>query len=73
MSFTFDNKTYDLLKWIAMIALPALGALYFGLAKIWGFPFGEEVVGSITIIDTFLGKLLGISTKNYYDKQVDGE
>lgn len=64
-----DNKTYDILKWIALIALPALGALYFGLAKIWGLPYGEEIVGTITVIDTFLGALLGISTNNY-NKQI---
>lgn len=64
-----DNKTYDILKWVAIIVLPALGALYFGLAKIWGFPYGEEVVGTITVIDTFLGTLLGISTSNY-NKQI---
>ena len=65
-----DNKTYDLLKWIALVALPALGSLYFGLAKIWGLPFGEEIVGTITVIDTFLGGLLKISTDNY-NKQVE--
>ncbi len=64
-----DNKLYDLLKWIALIVLPALGTLYFGLAKIWGLPFGEEIVGTITVIDTFLGALLGISTNNY-NKQI---
>lgn len=60
-----DNKTYDILKWIAMIVLPALGALYFGLASIWGLPYGEQIVGTITVIDTFLGALLGVSTNNY--------
>jgi hypothetical protein len=61
----FDDRVYDILKYIALIVLPAIGALYFGLAKIWGFPFGEEIVGTITIIDTFLGTLLGISTSQY--------
>ena len=60
-----DNKTYDILKWIALIFLPALGALYFGLSKIWGLPYGVEVVGTISLFDTFLGALLGISTLNY--------
>jgi len=60
-----DNKVYDVLKWIALIVLPAIGALYFGLAKIWGLPYGEEIVGTITVIDTFLGALLGVSTNNY--------
>ena len=59
------NKTYDTLKWIAQIVLPALGALYFGLSQIWGLPFGEEVVGTIAVVDTFLGALLGISTAQY--------
>lgn len=61
----FDNKVYDILKFVALIVLPALGTLYFGLAKIWGLPFGEEIVGTITVIDTFLGAILGVSTKNY--------
>ena len=61
----FDNKTYDLLKWIAMIVLPALGSLYFGLASIWGLPYGEQIVGTITVIDTFIGALLGISSAQY--------
>lgn len=60
-----NNKTYDVLKWIAQYFLPALGTLYFALASIWGLPFGEEVVGTITAIDAFLGVLLGISTVQY--------
>ena len=59
------DKVYDVLKWIAMYLLPALGTLYFALAGIWNFPCGEEVVGTITAIDTFLGVILGISTAQY--------
>ena len=60
-----DNKIYDVLKWIAMVVLPALGTLYFALAGIWNFPYGEEIVGTITAVDAFLGALLGISAANY--------
>lgn len=60
-----SNKIYDVLKWIAMYLLPALGTLYFALAGIWNFPYGEQVVGTITAADTFLGVLLGISTAQY--------
>ena len=60
-----NNKLYDILKWIALILLPALGTLYFALAGIWGFPYAEQVVGTITAIDTFLGVLLGISANTY--------
>ena len=63
------NKTYDILKWIAMYLLPALGTLYFALAGIWGFPYGEEIVGTITALDTFLGVILGISTVQYHKQQ----
>ena len=59
------NKVYDVLKYIALIFLPALGALYFGLAEIWNLPYGAEIVGTITCIDTFLGALLQISTNKY--------
>ncbi len=63
------NETYDKLKYIAQIVLPALGTLYFALASIWHLPYGEEIVGTITAIDTFLGVLLGISTKKYNDEK----
>lgn len=65
MNTLLSNKQYDILKWIAQILLPALGTLYFALAGIWGFPYGEQIVGTITAVDTFLGVLLGISTKQY--------
>lgn len=64
-----SNKVYDILKWAAQLFLPALATLYFALAQIWGFPFGEEIVGTITAIDTFLGVILGISTASYKKKQ----
>lgn len=60
-----NNKTYDTLKFIAMYVLPGLGTLYFTLAGIWGLPYGEQIVGTITAVDTFLGILLGISTAQY--------
>ena len=63
-----SNKMYDVLKWIAMVVLPAIATLYFALAGIWGFPYGEEVVGTITAIDAFLGAVLGISTAQYNKK-----
>lgn len=61
----FKNETYDILKWIAMYLLPAIGTLYFALASVWGLPYGEQIVGTVTAIDTFLGVILGISTANY--------
>ena len=60
-----SNKAYDVLKWIAMYLLPAAGTLYFALSGIWGLPYGEEVVGTITAVDTFLGVILGISSATY--------
>lgn len=60
-----SNKVYDVLKWIALIVLPAIGTLYFALSGIWGLPYGEEVVGTIVAIETFLGASLGISTTRY--------
>lgn len=59
------NKAYEVLKWIAQVALPALGTLYFALAGIWGLPYGEQIVGTITAIDACLGALLGLSTIQY--------
>lgn len=65
-----SNKIYDTLKYIAQVILPAAGTLYFALAGIWGFPYGEAVVGTIAAVDTFLGVALGISTAQY-NKGID--
>lgn len=63
--FALSNHAYDVLKWIAQILLPAIATLYFGLAQIWNLPYAEAVIGTISIVDAFLGTLLGISTYNY--------
>lgn len=68
-----SNKTYDVLKYIAQIVLPAIGTLYFALASIWGLPYGEQIVGTITAIDAFLGALLGISTYKYNKEEKNYE
>lgn len=60
-----NKKVYDTLKWIAMYLLPALGTLYFALASVWGLPYGEEIVGTISAVDAFLGVVLGISKACY--------
>ena len=59
------NSTYDILKFIAMILLPALAGLYVGLGQFWQLPYVTEISGSIMALDTFLGVLLGISTTQY--------
>ena len=60
-----SNKAYDICKFIAQILLPALATLYFAIASIWGLPYAEQIVGTITAVDTFLGAILGISTMKY--------
>lgn len=64
-----SNKTYDFLKYIAQIILPALGSLYYGLTPYWGLPASEAVVGSIMLVDVFLGTALGLSTVEYNAKK----
>lgn len=65
----FENKVYDTLKYVAQVVLPSVGTLYFALAGIWGLPFGEEIVGTITAIDACLGTLLMISTQKYNNQE----
>lgn len=71
METLLSDKTYNILKWIALILLPAVGTLYFALAGIWGFPYGEQIVGTITAVDTFLGVILGISSSQYKQAEPD--
>jgi len=60
-----SNKMYDVLKWVCIIVLPAIATLYMGLAKIWDLPYETEIPQTITVIDAFLGALLGVSTIQY--------
>ena len=72
MKLILSDRTFDALKWIALYLLPALGTLYFALSGIWGLPYGEAIVGTITAIDTFIAAILGISTANY-NKELEAE
>lgn len=60
-----SNKMYDVLKWVCIIVLPAIATLYMGLAKIWDLPFEAEIPQTITVVDAFLGAILGVSTIQY--------
>ncbi len=68
-----SNKTYDTLKWLCIIAFPALATLYAVVAKIWGLPFETQIPATITAIATFIGALLGVSSVNYKKENRDGE
>ena len=62
---TLNNKVYEVLKWIALILLPALSTFVMSLGDIWGIPYKEPIALTITAVDTFLGALLAISTASY--------
>lgn len=62
------NSTYDVLKQIAQVWLPALGVLWFSISRIWGIGYGEEILATITAVDCFLGAILGVSTAVYNKK-----
>ena len=68
-----SNKLYDTLKWVALVVLPAVATLYTALAAIWSLPYAEQIPGTITAIDAFLGVLLGVSSVNYNKKNAAEE
>lgn len=63
-----SNKMYDVLKWVALVVLPAIAILYESLAGIWGLPFADQIPATITAVDLFLGVLLGVSSATYNKK-----
>lgn len=69
--FIMTNSTYDILKWVTVIVLPALGTFYFALAGIWGFPYGEQIIGTIAAVTTCLGAILQISNYEYKKEETD--
>lgn len=68
-----NNKVYDVLKWICLIALPALAVLYFTLAKIWGLPYGAEITATINAIALFIGTLIGVSQLSINKEESENE
>ena len=68
-----NDKVYDVLKWICLIALPALAVLYFTLAKIWGLPYGAEITATINAIALFIGTLIGVSQLSINKEESDNE
>lgn len=74
LDLSVNNKLYDFLKWLVLVALPAIGTLYFALAGIWGLPYAEEVLGTLVALELALGTLLGVSNHSYkkLEKDIDG-
>lgn len=68
-----NNKVYDVLKWIAMLVLPALALLIKTVFTIWNIPYGNEISATIVAINAFLGAILGLSNTMYYKKQKEEE
>ena len=68
------DKVYDFLKWTTLIAIPAFGTFYYGLAVLWHLPYANEVAGSCLLLATLLGALIGVATRNYNksDSKYDG-
>jgi len=65
------DKLYDILKWVVIIVLPAIATLYAALSAVWAWPHSDQVVTTITAVDTFLGAVLCISTATY-NKEASG-
>lgn len=63
-----NDKVYNILKYVALIVLPALGTFYSVIAGIWGLPYGEQITGTILAVDTLLGALIGVSSSSYNKK-----
>ena len=65
------NKTYDVIKWIVVIVIPAIITLYATLGNIWNFPRVEQITATLAAIDVFLGAIMQISSSKY-NKTYDG-
>lgn len=60
-----SNKVYDVLKWVALVALDAAGIFYKTIATIWALPLGDEVLSTCAALSVLIGALIGISAANY--------
>lgn len=65
-----NDKVYNVLKWVALIALDAIGVAYKGLAEVWNLPYGEQIMTTCAILSVLIGTLIGVSTYSY-NKNLD--
>lgn len=72
MKITLNNKVYDVLKWLVLVALPAASVLYAALARVWGWGYAGEVTTTVAAVCAFLGTLIGISTAAYRKEEHNG-
>lgn len=68
-----SDKTYQILKWVVIIVMPALNVLISSLFGTWGIPYAEQIVATLSAVDVFLGALLGVSTYNYNKEKQNGD
>ena len=61
-----SDRVYDVLKWIALICIPACAAFYVALASVWGWPYADEVSKTSNAVCVLIGALIGISSAQYY-------
>lgn len=66
-----NSKLYDALKWIALVALDAVGIAYESLAQVWSLPYGDEVMKTCTIVSVLIGTLIGVSSYKYKKAPID--
>ena len=68
-----SNKTFDILRTIVEIVLPAISAAYFGLSEIWGLPVPDKICGTIVVLITFISAFLNVKRKQYNDELNGGD
>ena len=66
-----NSKWYDALKYLALVALDAIGIAYEELAQVWNLPFGDEVMKTCAVISVLIGTLIGVSSYKYKKAQFD--
>lgn len=64
-----DNKTYDILKWVALVVIPASATLVLTVGKIWGLPYYDNIGATISAVGLFIAAIIGVSSKDFYQIQ----
>lgn len=64
-----SNKTYDILKWVALVVIPASATLVLTVGKIWGLPYYDNIGATISAIGLFVAAIIGVSSKDFYEAE----
>lgn len=60
-TYLLTSKAYGILKWVGLIAMPAIATFVGVVGTVWAWPHTDAIVTTINAIGVLVGALIGVS------------